>query len=254
MLPLEVSCVPIVDMSRSFSRLNSPGSPSSTGKTRSGRSVAVTCSSSLSPTSSRSRPRARFSRERTVPTGTSSAVAIWSYGMPSQAKSSRASRSPCGSVAIAAATSAQSREASRRASTSEKRSDAVIDVFTSRAVASRRRASPCRWRARRLLAIPYSQGRASARSVSKPARFSKAMRKSSPEQRVGVIGADPAHEVPEHRRGVPVEQLAEGGRRRERARDDLGIGARIHHLMFLARRDEFGISAESWFRSVTGGR
>jgi hypothetical protein len=69
--------------------------------------------------------------------------------------------------------------------------------------------------------------------------------KELPQQRVGVIGTDPTHEVPEQRRRVPVEELAEGGRRVERARDDLSIGARIHHFMFLARSDEFGASASA---------
>ncbi len=53
-------------------------------------------------------------------------------------------------------------------------------VFTNRAVASRRRASPVRWRASRLLAMPYSHGLASGRSVSKVSRRSKATRNNSP--------------------------------------------------------------------------
>ena len=156
-------------MSSSFSRLNSPGSPSSTGRTRSGRSVAATCSSSLAPTSSRSRPRARFSLDRTVPTGTSSAAAIWSYAMPSHAKSSKRVALPLRQRGDGGRdVGPESAMASRRASTSETGGRRRGRSSCSPTEQSRRGGGPrpAGGGPRRLLAIPYSQGRASGRSVS----------------------------------------------------------------------------------------
>src|SRR3954452_21299411 len=58
---------------------------------------------SASPRDWRSLPRARLSRDRTVPTGTPSAAAISSYDRPLQAASSSVSRSSADSRASAAA-------------------------------------------------------------------------------------------------------------------------------------------------------
>jgi hypothetical protein len=44
---------------------------------------------------------------------------------------------------------------------------------------------------------------------------------------------------------VSIEEFAERRRRPERARDDLGVGARTHHVMFLTRGGEFGSAALS---------
>ncbi len=157
--------------------------------------------------------------------------------MPSQAKSSRASRSPWGSVAMAAAMSAHSRVASSRASTSEKRSDAVDGRVHQPGRRAETAGLTLAMAGQEIARDPVQPG-PSLRSIGVEARpLLECDAKELAQQRVSVVGADPAHEVPEHRRGMPVEQLAEGGRRLERARDDLGIGARTHHLMFPARSD-----------------
>src|SRR4029077_8918306 len=65
--------------------------------------------------SPRRRARARLSRERTVPMGTSRAWATLSYGSSSQAKRRRVSRSESGSASIASATRGNRTRASKAA-------------------------------------------------------------------------------------------------------------------------------------------
>src|SRR5438132_11160030 len=90
--------------------------------------------------SSRSCARARLSRERTVPIGSSSASATLWYERSSHAKSRSASRSPAASTSIAAAT----RGKSRRASSAGLRLFGVSSSAAIRALARSRRASPRR--------------------------------------------------------------------------------------------------------------
>src|SRR5262245_28064704 len=67
------------------------------------------------PTGSRGCARARLSRERTVPIGSSRASAMLWYESSSHAKSKSASRSSSGSPSMASATRGKSRRASRAA-------------------------------------------------------------------------------------------------------------------------------------------
>ena len=51
-----------------------------------------------------------------------------------------------------------------------------------------------------------------------------------PEQPLGILHPDAAHEVAEQDRGVAVEERAEAARIVERCRDHLGVGADLHPL------------------------
>src|SRR5437773_3175561 len=126
--------------------------------------------------SSRRRARARLSRERTVPIGSSSASATLWYERSSHAKSRSASRSPAGSASIAAAT----RGKSRRASSAGVRLFGVSSSAAIRALARSRRASLRRCFSNKFDPIPYSQGKALSRDVSKILRRSNAILNSSP--------------------------------------------------------------------------
>jgi hypothetical protein len=57
------------------------------------------------------------------------------------------------------------------------------------------------------------------------------------EQRVGVVDAHPADEIPEHDRGMAVEQRGETPRFLQRRRDHAGVGFGRHHPT-LSRCDE----------------
>src|SRR6266446_1544633 len=128
--------------------------------------------------SSRRRARARLSRERTVPIGSSRAWATPWYESSSHAKSRSASRSPSGSASIAPAT----RENSTRASSARAlaRPSAASRPAAIRALARSRRASPRRCFSNRFDPIPYSHGSALARDASNVLRRSNAIRNSSP--------------------------------------------------------------------------
>src|SRR5918996_1028367 len=135
----------------------------------------------LSPPGSRSSrrcARARLSRERTVPIGSSSASATLWYERSSHAKSRSASRSPSGSASIASATRGKSRRASSAAAPA--RRSAAPRAAAIWALARSRRASPRRCFRNRFEPIPYSHGSALARAASNVLRRSNAIRKSSP--------------------------------------------------------------------------
>src|SRR5881296_2816152 len=128
--------------------------------------------------SSRSCVRARLSRDRTVPMGSSSASATLWYERSSHAKSRSASRSPSGSASIASATRGKSRRASSAPALA--RLPAASPAAAIRALARSRRASPRRCFSNRFEPIPYSHGSALARDVSNVLRRSNAIRNSSP--------------------------------------------------------------------------
>src|SRR3989454_2129645 len=135
----------------------------------------------LSPfgsSSSRRCARARLSRDRTVPIGSSSASAMLWYERSSHAKSRSASRSPSCSASIAPATRGKSRRASS-AFTLLRLSNAS-PAAAIRALARSRRASPRRCFSNRFEPIPYSHGSALARDTSNVLRCSNAIRNSSP--------------------------------------------------------------------------
>src|SRR5262245_28165199 len=113
----------------------------------------------LGSSSSRSWARARLSRDRTVPTGSSRASATLWYERSSHAKSRSASRSPSGSASIASATREKRSRASRAVPLVR---SAATSADTIRALARRRRASARRCFSSRFEAIPYSQGSALA--------------------------------------------------------------------------------------------
>src|SRR6266850_6226402 len=134
----------------------------------------------LSPpgsSSSRRCARARLSRERTVPIGSSRASATLWYERSSHAKSRSASRSPSGRASIASATRGKSRRASSALAPARL---SVASSAAIRALARSRRASPRRCFSNRFEPIPYSHGSALARDGSKVLRRSKAIRNSSP--------------------------------------------------------------------------
>src|SRR5713101_2344180 len=128
--------------------------------------------------SSRRCARARLSRERTVPIGSSRASATLWYESSSHAKSRSASRSSSGSASIAPAT----RENSTRASSARAlaRPSAASRPAAIRALARSRRASPRRCFSNRFDPIPYSHGSALRRDASNVMRRSNAIRNSSP--------------------------------------------------------------------------
>src|SRR5204863_6239303 len=128
--------------------------------------------------SSRRCARARLSRERTVPIGSSSASATLWYESSSHAKSRSASRSPSGSASIASATRGNSRRASSAAALA--RASAASRPVAIRALARSHRASPRRCFSNRFEPIPYSHGSALARDASNVLRRSNAIRNSSP--------------------------------------------------------------------------
>src|SRR5881628_1024483 len=135
----------------------------------------------LSPpgsSSSRRRARARLSRERTVPIGSSRASATLWYESSSHAKRRSASRSPSGSASIASATRENSTRASSAAALA--RPSTASRPATIRALARSRRASSRRCFSNKFAPIPYSHGRALARDASNVLRRSNAIRNSSP--------------------------------------------------------------------------
>src|SRR3989454_5992784 len=135
----------------------------------------------LSPpgsSSSRSWARARLSRERTVPIGSSRASATLWYERSSHAKSRSASRSPSGRASMASATRGKSRRASSAAALA--RLSAASPAATIRALARSRRASPRRCFSNRFEPMPYSHGSALARDASNVLRRSNAIRNRSP--------------------------------------------------------------------------
>src|SRR3989441_875413 len=139
---------------------------------------ALTLSFPFGLSSSRRCVRARLSRERTVPIGSSRASATPWYERSSHAKSRSASRSPSGSASIASVT----RENSTRASSARAlaRPSAASRPAAIRALARSRRASSRRCFSNRFDPIPYSHGSALARDASNVLRRSNAIRNSSP--------------------------------------------------------------------------
>src|SRR5262252_5687658 len=127
--------------------------------------------------SSRRCARARLSRERTVPIGSSSASATLWYERSSHAKSRSASRSPSGSASIASATRGKSRRASSAPALARL---SAASATAMRALARSRRVSPRRCFSNRFEPIPYSQGSALSRAGSNVLRRSNAIRNSSP--------------------------------------------------------------------------
>src|SRR6185369_5112599 len=122
--------------------------------------------------SSRRCARARLSRERTVPIGSSSASATLWYESSSHAKSRNASRSPSGSTSITSATRENSTRASSAAALARPLSASRLAAI--RALARSRRASPRRCFSNRFEPIPYSHGSALARDASNVLRRSNA--------------------------------------------------------------------------------
>ena len=85
-----------------------------------------------------------------------------------------------------------------------------MDVFTNRAVGVETASLSLPMAGQEVARDPVQPG-PSLRSFGVEARpLLEGDAEELAQQRVGVVGADPAHEVPEHRRRVPVEQLAEG--------------------------------------------
>src|SRR5262249_30760081 len=113
--------------------------------------------------SSRRRARARLSRERTVPIGSSRASAPLWYWSSSHAKSRSVSGSSSGGVSIASATRGNSTRASIAAA--PERRSTVPRSAAIRALARSRRASPRRCLSNSLEPIPYSQGNALEREA-----------------------------------------------------------------------------------------
>src|SRR5262245_31336128 len=132
----------------------------------------------LASSSSRRRVRARLSRERTVPIGSSSTSAMLWYESSSHAKSRSASRSSSGRASIALATRGKSRRASSAAAPA--RPSGAPRPGAIRAPARSHRASARRCFNNRFAPIPYSHGSALAREPSNVFRCSNATRNSSP--------------------------------------------------------------------------
>src|SRR5439155_3278787 len=128
--------------------------------------------------SSRRCARARLSRERTVPIGSSRAAATLWYERSSHANSRSASRSPSGRDSIASATRGKSRRASSAPALA--RLSGASPAAAIRALARSRRASPRRCFINRFEPIPYSHGSAHTRDASNVLRRSNAIRNSSP--------------------------------------------------------------------------
>src|SRR5439155_5268454 len=135
--------------------------------------------------SSRRRARARWSRERTVPIGKSSASATLWYERSSHAKSRSASRSSSGSFSIASATRGNSTRASSAAALA--RRSVASRLAAIRALARSRRASPRRCFNNKFEPIPYSHGSALVRDASNVLRRSNAIRNSSPTRPSAIL-------------------------------------------------------------------
>src|SRR6266849_4880238 len=153
--------------------------------------------------SSRRRARARLSRERTVPIGSSRASATPWYESSSHAKSRSATR-----------------ENSTRASSARAlaRPSAASRPAAIRALARSRRASPRRCFSNRFDPIPYSHGSALARDASNVLRRSNAIRNSSPTSPSATLA--PVRRRT-HRRFFPDRGVRFAGRRNDLCRRGL---------------------------------
>ena len=182
--------------------------------------------------SSRSCARARLSRERTVPIGSSSASATLWYERSSHAKSRSASRSPSGSASIASATRGKSTRASRAPAL------ARLSVASSSRHPGARAQPPG-------LAAPVLQQqiradpvqprqRARARHVERLAPLERDPEQLA-DQPLRDFGAHPAAQEAEQGGGMAVVDQPEGLGLVQRAADHLGVRRRAHRLLFPDR-------------------